>query len=188
MRRYACLPRSHVEQEGFTLTSVQDEHIERIRQWRNAQMHALRQSKPIEPEEQNAYYARAIWPSMASAQPDNILLSYLHGPELLGYGGLVHISWEHRRAEVSFLLNPELTHDDDRYAAWFVRFLSLLNEVAFLDLRLHKLHTEAYSHRVHHVRCIERAGFEFEGRLREHILLDGKYIDSVLHARINPHE
>ena len=45
---------------------------------------------------------RHIWPDMPSLQPKNLLLAYMEDDNLIGYGGLVHIAWEHLRAEVSF--------------------------------------------------------------------------------------
>ena len=63
-------------QEGdYELESVQPEHIEKIRQWRNEQMDVLRQSKPISKEQQIQYYEKHIWSELKSSQPKNILLS-----------------------------------------------------------------------------------------------------------------
>ena len=41
-------------------------------------------------------------------QPYQILFSFLKNNEFIGYGGLVHINWEEKKAEISFLLNTKI--------------------------------------------------------------------------------
>jgi RimJ/RimL family protein N-acetyltransferase len=181
-RRYVCLPEEAVTQGGYSLITVQDEHIEAIRQWRNAQIDVLRQATPISPEQQVAYYAQHIWPALLVPQPANILLAFLHGSRLIGYGGLVHLAWEHRRGEVSFLLDTALAADTTRYAALFEIYLGLLKQLAFDKLRLHRLCTETYAFRDGTIAVLEHSGFLLEGRLRDHVRVDGQWVDALMHG------
>jgi RimJ/RimL family protein N-acetyltransferase len=184
MNTYACLKRQHFEHQGYALLPVQPEHIEPIRLWRNAQMDVLRQSAPITAEQQLAYFDRHIWPTQALAQPANLLLALLHEGRLIGYGGLVHIAWEHRRAEVSFLLDAARIHSEAQYAADFSAFLSLLATVAFDDLGFRRLFTETYAMRLHHIAVLQANQFDLEGVLRQHVLIDGRPVDSLMHGRL----
>lgn len=187
MNTYACLPRQHVEHHGHALLPVQPAHIEPIRQWRNAQMDVLRQSAPISADQQQDYFARHIWPTQSLAQPANLLLGLLHEGRLIGYGGLVHIAWQHRRAELSFLLDPQLSRNEARYAADFSAFIGLVAELAFDDLRFRRLFTETYAMRRHHIAVLEANRFQAEGVLRQHVLIDGAAVDSLLHGRLSPY-
>jgi len=179
---YKCMPRPALRRDALGIRAVAPEDIEAIRQWRNAQMDVLRQSAPISPEQQAAYYAAHIWPSMTLDRPQNILLTFLEGARAIGYGGLVHIAWEHRRAEVSFLLDPAFTTPPGTYARYFSVFLDLLRELAFDDLGLHRLFTETYALRTHHISVLEANGFRPEGVLKHHVMIEGRPVDSLIHG------
>ncbi|MGI5883003.1 MAG: GNAT family N-acetyltransferase [Dethiobacteria bacterium] len=161
---------------------VQPNHIEFIRQWRNAQIGVLRQSEPITKEQQIEYFDNHIWPDMNKKYPENILLSILEGNTLIGYGGLVHIAWVHRRAEVSFLLKPEYTVDQDVYSRYFTVFLQLIRELAFQELGFQRLHTETYASRSNTISTLENTGFVREGLMRKHVIKNGKTEDSLIHG------
>ena len=188
MKAYLCMPRSEVGENAIRLTAVQPEQIEVIRQWRNAQMDVLRQSKAISPAEQEAYFAGTIWPDMEVLHPRQLLVSILEAGQLVGYGGLVHISWVDLRAEVSFLLDPQFISDDDRYRFLFTEYLRAIKLLAFRDLGFHRLFTETYAIRDLHVSILERSGFRLEGRLRNHVRVNERAVDSLLHGCLNDDE
>lgn len=179
---YACLPRPLITLGDYAVRSVQPQDIEDIRLWRNAQMDVLRQQAPLTPEDQRDYYAQHVWPVMSQAEPANILVTLLHNGQRIGYGGLVHLAWPHRRAEVSFLVSPDLASDPLPYSQAFDAFFRLMKILAFDDLQLHRLTGETYAFRTAHIALLEAAGFALEGRLRGHVRLNGEYIDSLLHA------
>lgn len=170
---------------SYAIRTIQPSDIEHIRQWRNAQMDVLRQKKEISRAEQIAYYEKQIWPSLDDANPQNVLLACLFNDQLIGYGGLVHVDWENQRAEVSFLLDPARTRDPKGYGYDFLAFLSLIKTLAFDDLKLQRLYTETYATRRHHISILEAADFSLEGVLRRHVVLDGRPVDSLIHACLN---
>jgi hypothetical protein len=182
MKRYLCMPRSRLERGGYAIEAVQTNQIEAIRCWRNAQIDVLRQTAPISPEQQIAYYAREIWPAMEQPQPSNVLVSYFWDGNHIGYGGLVHIAWPHLRAEVSFLLDPVRAADLEEADIDFFNFLGLMKEMAFGDLRLHRLCAETYGIRPRHIAVLGACGFRQEGVLREHVYIHGKPVDSFIHG------
>lgn len=179
---YACLPHPRVEQGGFWVETVQPGHIQAIRAWRNAQLDILRQAAPITPEQQEAYFASQIWPALGAPRPANILLSFHEGEQLIGYGGLVHIAWEHLRAEVSFLLDPQAATPAEAYARRFTAFLGLMKKLAFDQLSFERLFTETYALRTDHIAVLEAVGFRREGVLRRHVRINGRSVDSLMHG------
>lgn len=181
---YRCLSQPHYCEGGFQLRPVQPQDIESIRQWRNAQTSVLRQSDKITPEGQRQYYATHIWPTMASPQPPQILFSYLRDDKLIGYGGLVHIGWHARKAEVSVLFDLTPRSEED-YRHHLSTYLTLLKRAAFDDLNFHRLWTEAYDIRPLHISVFEENGFVFEGRLQDHEYIDGRYVDTLFHGCLN---
>ena len=73
--------------------------------WRNEQMYHLRQSKPLTEADQDRYFDEVVSQLFDQEQPEQILFSFLEGEKCIGYGGLVHINWGDRNAEVSFIMD-----------------------------------------------------------------------------------
>lgn len=188
MRLYRCLNVERFDKGHYSIIPIQDEHIENIRLWRNAQMDVLRQSSIISPFQQQTYFETKIWPAMCNLQPSNILMAYLKNDELVGYGGLVHIAWEHLRAEVSFLANPNRANHSSIYTCDQINFLSLMKMLAFDQLGFHRLFTETYHTRHQHIENLEAAGFIREGIMHAHVRIDGYAVDSIIHGCLRTYE
>ena len=186
---YRCLPRQLVQDGDRRLSTIQPEDFQAIRLWRNAQLAILRQRAPISGPEQTAYVERVILPAYGQAQPEQILFAYRLRGTLIGYGGLVHIDWPARRAEVSFLLDPARSADPLVHAADLRAFLAVLRHFAFGDLGLNRLWTEIWAVRPHHVAALEAAGLRLEGRLRQHAWSEGTLVDALIHGMLaaDPH-
>jgi len=180
--KYKCLPEAITDEHGYELLPVQPADIESIRRWRNAQMSVLRQHQEILPDEQVEYFTRTIWPLMDNDSPDTILLSLLSKGTMIGYGGLVHIAWGDRRAEISFLVDPARACHQDTYHRDFTAYLSLIQRIAFSHLALNRLFTETYAFRSEHIKTLESCGLQLEGRLREHVLIKNRPTDSLIHG------
>jgi RimJ/RimL family protein N-acetyltransferase len=181
---YKCLKSSTYQSEDFRLEPIQSNNIESIRIWRNSQMDVLRQNKIITTNSQVDYFNHKVWPEMDRSNPDNILFSFFHQNTLVGYGGLVHISWQDLRSEISFLLNP-IYLKEDIYKIYFSKYLTLIKMVAFEDLEFNRLFTETYNIRDLHISILESNGFVKEGVLREHLIINGMKIDSIFHGILN---
>lgn len=182
---YVVIENKIITDGTICLRAVDLKDIEMIRIWRNAQMGILRQKQKITRNMQRQYFETEVWPEKNNSQPRQVLLAIDRLGILIGYGGLVHISWLDRRAEVSFLLNPLIANDEKLYSQIFVSCLEFLKKIAFNQLKIHKIWTETYNIRSYHIAALEAAGFEREGVLRDHNWIDGQPVDSVFHASIN---
>lgn len=170
-------------QHGYRYVSLRPEDIEALRRWRNEQIEILRQKRAIAPDEQERWYHHVVVPTHASPEPEFLLVSILDpGDRLVGYGGLTHIDWEHRRAEVSFLVAPERARNHRLYARDMAAFLKFLRRWAFEELDLHRLFSETYAFRRLHMELLEEAGFVLEGRLRDHVRGPDGFVDSLIHG------
>jgi RimJ/RimL family protein N-acetyltransferase/predicted ATP-grasp superfamily ATP-dependent carboligase len=179
---YIVLGKNHFTDGFLVLRAVEKRDIEFIRVWRNAQMDILRQHQLISKSDQERYFLMHVWPEKESVNPGQILLAIELEGNLIGYGGFVHINWDSGRAEVSFLLNPDIEKDTEAVHDYFYRFLNLLKEIAFKKLGLIRLSTETYEHRKLHIHILESVGFRLEGRLRKQARVRGRYVDSLLHG------
>jgi len=181
---YSCLPFTTLQAGKYGLRTIDWEDRIPIRNWRNSQIDVLRQSHSLSEVEQYDYFKTIVLPQLGDVEPKQILFGFLHNGTLIGYGGLVHISWLHDRGEVSFLLDPTRANGES-YVVDFKAFLGLIVEVAFVHLGFHRITTETIVERTEHLAILEASKFVLEGRLVGHRKTDSGYADSVLHARIS---
>ncbi|MDO7847269.1 GNAT family N-acetyltransferase [Hymenobacter sp. M29] len=182
---YRPLPPAEYRWQNYHLVPIRYEDREPIRAWRNAQLEVLRQAAPLTAEQQDTYFQRVVLPLFDQEKPGQLLFSLLHRGELVAYGGLVYLSWQDKRAEVSFLVEPARAADAATYRQDFLAHLRLLGQVAFEGLKFNRLFTETYDIRPAHVAILEESGFRLEGRLRQHIqLAPGTFADSLMHGQL----
>jgi RimJ/RimL family protein N-acetyltransferase len=143
----------------------------------------LRQQKLLSVDDQEKYFSTVVAGLFEQEQPGQVLFSYLENDTCIGYGGLVHINWADRYAEISFIMNTAL--EKDFFELHWTTYLSLIEGPAFKDLGLHKIFTYAFDLRPHLYTAVEKAGFKEEARLKEHCLFDDKFIDVVIHSKFN---
>ena len=156
---YHILKSEPYTHKDYTVVSLRPQDIFAVMDWRNSQIDVLRQDKPLTPESQKNYFENTIRPTYSEDQPDLILLSILEKGELIGYGGLVHINWQARRAELSFLTETQRTEDLTTYEQDFSAFLVILKHIAFSELGFQRLSTETFNIRPHVITILADNGF-----------------------------
>lgn len=181
-RQYRCLKQHTYQTGSYSIVPLRDEDKYLIMQWRNEQIYHLRQQQPLTKEDQERYFHTEVAGLFEQEQPDQVLFSYLENGICIGYGGLVHINWKDRYAEISFVISTEL--EKGFFKLHWVTYLSLIEQVAFSGMGLHKIFTYAFDLRPRLYEAVEAAGYIQEARLKEHCLFDGKYIDVVIHSKI----
>jgi [ribosomal protein S5]-alanine N-acetyltransferase len=63
--------------------------------------------------------------------------------------------------------------------------VTAVTDFCFENFPLRRISAEVFSNNPASSRVLEKAGFNFEGRLKDHVLKDGKLLDSLLYARTN---
>lgn len=183
---YKCLKKNEFEDvASYQIVAIREEDIENIRLWRNAQMDVLRQNGTLTSEAQQKYFQEHVWPTFHQERPSQILFSFLFHHQCIGYGGLTYLNWENLRSEISFLVDPLRAADATMYSQDFTHFLTLLCQVAFDHLHLHRLFAETYAFRASTIAVLEQLGFKKEGLLREHVNKNGQWIDSILYGLLS---
>jgi len=171
-----------LQNKDYELKPIQFEDMEMIRIARNEQIDVLRQTHEISKEEQSSYFHDVITPNLTNPNPEMVLFSLYKKNLWIGYGGLVHIDWKNKHAEVSFLVDSKRAVDKKIYEEDFTNFLNLLSNTAFKKLNLHHLFTETYNFRDEHISILEKFGFKQEGVLRDHLLIKNNFHDSIIHG------
>ncbi len=167
----------------FSIVPLRSEDRYRIMRWRNEQMYHLRQNKLLTEKDQDKYFDEVIAKEFGQENPAQLLFSFLKHDECIGYGGLVHINYVERNAEISFIMDTSL--ETEFFEENWLAYLALIERTAFSDIKLHKIFTYAYDLRERLYGVLLKAGFYEEARLKEHGCLDGKFIDVVIHAKLN---
>ncbi len=186
MRSYKCLSIQTVEKSKYKIVPIRDEDKYSIMQWRNEQLYHLRQAKPLTIQDQDLYFEHTVAKLFEQNQPNQILFSYIENDVCIGYGGLVHINWIDKNAEISFIMDTAL--EKDFFEFHWLTYLFLIEKIAFENLNLHKLFTYAFDLRPHLYQAIEKAGFNKEATLKEHCFWKNKFIDVIIHSKTKKYE
>lgn len=182
MNSYKVLNKQIFTEGDYSLVPIRLEDRMDIMKWRNEQIYHLRQAKPLIKEDQDAYFEHVVAKLFDQEQPSQLLFSFLEDGVCIGYGGLVHINWIDKNAEISFIMDTSL--EVDRFQQIWRSYLKLIEELAFQNLSLHKIYTYAFDLRPHLYHALASSGFLKEAKLKEHAIFDGKAIDVVIHSKI----
>ena len=183
MSTYEALNRQKFQVGAYSIVPIRFEDKNAIMKWRNEQIYHLRQTKLLTEKDQELYFEKVVSALFQQEKPNQILFSLLKDGQSIGYGGLVHINWIDLHAEVSFIMDTSLEKIQFEHL-WTV-FLYLLEQVTFNELKFHKLNTYAFDLRPQLYPVLEKNLFIEEARLKEHCYFNGKFIDVLLHGKIN---
>ncbi len=184
MSTYKVLQQQEYHAGEYSLVPIRHEDRYRIMQWRNEQIYHLRQTEPLTREQQDAYFDNVVAKLFDQVKPDQILFSFLKDGECIGYGGLVHINWVDRNAEISFIMATDL--EASHFATIWSIYLRLIEKAAFSHLQLHKLYVYAFDVRPHLYTVLQQNGYFLDARLKEHCFFQSRYLDVVIHSKLNP--
>lgn len=180
---YKVLNQQVFSDGDYSIVPIRHEDRFDILKWRNEQIFHLRQAQPLTEENQNNYFSNVISKLFEQSQPNQLLFSFLKENTCIGYGGLVHINWIDKNAEISFIMNTEL--EEEFFHKYWSIYLQLIELVAFQEIRLHKIFTYAFDLRPHLYKVVESQEFIKEATLKEHCFFDGAYKDVIIHSKIN---
>jgi len=181
---YKCLNKQIFANGKYALVPIRFEDRYDIMKWRNEQIYHLRQAKPLTQEDQDTYFENVVAKLFDQEKPNQILFSFLEDGVCIGYGGLVHINWIDKNAEVSFVMNTQL--EENQFIELWVEYLMILKQISFKILDFRKIYTYAFDLRPTLYKALAISGFKEEGRLINHINFNQTYIDVLIYSLINP--
>ena len=157
--------------------------IIKVMNWRNSQIKYLRQTKIITKKEQVKYYNQVVLKGHLNNKPKQILFSILKDNDCIGYGGLVHIDWENKNSEISFLLKPELYSNENKYLGYFDDFLVIIEKIS-RQIELHKIYTFGYDIGKYRFEPLKKRHFVLEVKLKDHVFIEKKNRDVLIYSKI----
>lgn len=101
---------------------------------------------------------------------------------LIGGIGLVTLEGDPPfKAEIGYWLAKPF-----RGQGWMTEIVSTFTEFCFNQLQIVRVFGRVYIHNPSSMKVLEKAGFDKEGVHRKEYIKDGRFLDSVLYAKINP--
>lgn len=183
MKRYKILKKQVFQRSNYSLIPIRLGDRWSIMKWRNEQIYHLRQSKPLTRKDQDDYFKNVVSKLFDYDYPPQILFSFLKNEDCIGYGGLVHINWINKNAEISFIMDTNI--ENESFNEVWSNYLSLIEEVAFNEIKLHKIHTYAFDLRPHLYKVLEENGYYKEATLKEHCFIQEGFKNVIIHSKIN---
>ena len=180
-REYKILSKNSFSYKEYRLIPIREEDKYVIMKWRNEQIFHLRQKTPLQIEEQDEYFKSTITSLFDQLKPNQILFSFLKSDKIIGYGGLVHIKWNKKEAEISFLIDTEL-QDENFEKLWSI-YLNLIEEVSFSCLELNKIYTYSFDVRPKLYELLEKQSYIFECQIKKAIKKEGKWLNALMHSK-----
>ena len=181
--KYNCLNQNEFKALDHKIVPIRYEDRLDIMRWRNEQMYHLRQVKPLTEIAQENYFRRTVSNLFDLEKPNQILFSYLKNDKCIGYGGLVHINWIDKNAEISFIMNPDLEEEYFHFH-WSI-YLKMIESLAFEELGFHKLYVYAFDLRPHLYEVLLSSGYFRDATLKQHSYFNGKFLDVIIHSKLN---
>ena len=157
MNFYKCLKTQEFVSREYKIVPIRLIDRFEIMKWRNEQMYHLRQKQLLSVDDQENYFSNVVSKLFVEDQPNQILFSFLENGKCIGYGGLVHINWIEKIAEISFIMDTKL--EKENFENIWLIFLDLIEQVAFIDLKFMKIYTYAFDLRTNLFKVLEEFGF-----------------------------
>lgn len=184
MRNYKCLSKAEFFHENYKVVPIRDEDKYLIMDWRNEQIVNLRQKLPLTKEQQDLYFATVVADLFTQEQPEQLLFSFLKDEIFIGYGGLVHIDWENKNSEISFLIKTDQSVNEKIWADYFSVYIEIIKSIAKYELNLKKIYTytyniESYSFKY---KTLSKINFKEEAYLEQHVVIDDCFHDVLIHS------
>ena len=181
--KYQCLRVQEFKKNEFSLVPIRFKDRYKIMQWRNDQLYHLRQNKKLTKKDQDNYFLNVIKRQFDEKNPNQILFSFLKKDICIGYGGLVHINWIDKNAEISFIINSDL--EKFFFEFYWGVYLNLVEKVSFKILNLNKIYIYAFDVRPYLYSILENNGFNFEAKLKNHVKFEKQFRDVIIHSKFN---
>jgi len=179
---YKCLSQNKFSNGEYKIIPIRFEDRIDIMKWRNEQIYHLRQDKPLTEKIQEKYFTQIVLKLFQEKKPNQLLFSFLKNEKLIGYGGLVHINWIDKNAEVSFIMNTQL--EKENFKSHWITFLSLIEQIGLEKLKMHKLYIYAFDLRPHLYDVLESANYFKDAVLNQHCYFNKQYLDVVIYSKL----
>jgi ribosomal-protein-alanine N-acetyltransferase len=122
--------------------------------------------------------AHAFLKSVVNSEPITLFCIEVNGDAVGGVGIRTGVDVHRQTAELGYWLGQEFWGRGIMTEA-----VAAFTDFCFEKFQLRRIYAEPFANNPASARVLEKAGFAFEGRLKNNVLKDGKLLDSLLYAR-----
>jgi len=122
--------------------------------------------------------AHTFLKSVVNSEPITLFCVEANGAAAGGIGILLRADVHRQTAELGYWLGQEFWGRGIMTEA-----VAAFSDFCFQEFQLRRIHAEPFANNLASARVLEKAGFAFEGRLKNNVIKDGKLLDSLLYAR-----
>jgi [ribosomal protein S5]-alanine N-acetyltransferase len=105
---------------------------------------------------------------------------HANSSRLIGSVSISFTNAQHRRGQLGFVF-----HRDDWSQGYATEAAELLLRFSFDHLQLRRISATCHPDNRASARVLEKAGLQYEGRMRSHLFVRGAWRDSLLYAAVN---
>ena len=122
--------------------------------------------------------ANTFLKSVINSEPVTLFCVEANGAAVGGIGIRIGTDVHRRTAELGYWLGEEFWGGGIMTEA-----VGAFTDFCFQNFSLRRIYAEPFANNPASARVLEKAGFTFEGRLKNNVLKGGKLLDSLLYAR-----
>lgn len=130
---------------------------------------------PLSQAQEDGWFERMLTRPLEE-QPLGIEVCTPEGWRLVGNCSFFDLDWRNRCCEIGIFIG-----DKDYWSRGYgTQVMRLTLKYGFNTLNLNRVYLRVYESNPRGIKCYEKAGFRHEGRLRQAIFQDGRYIDLLM--------
>ena len=130
---------------------------------------------PLSQAQEDGWFERTLTRPLEE-QPLGIEVRTPEGWRLVGNCSFFDLDWRNRCCEIGIFIG-----DKEFWGRGYgTQVMRLMLNYGFNTLNLNRIYLRVYESNPRGIRCYEKAGFRHEGRLRQAIFQDGRYIDLLM--------
>ena len=172
-----------ISDDNIALRPVERSDLEQLRQWRNDPeiRQRTREWKALTSQDQERWFERITGPHrtdhmfVVTRSTHGLLAGVIEIERVIGVIGLCGWNMHDRHAEISFYMGDKT----QRGKGYMKNALAMLIDWGFQQ-GLHRIWAEVYDFNIPSVKLLEKLGFAAEGRQREHVFREGRFVDSLI--------
>jgi len=109
-------------------------------------------------------------------------IEYIKEHKFIGSAGLHNLDESNRNAELGYVVSHKYKN-----RGFATEASSEILRFGFENLKLHRLYARVFPGNKPSARVLEKLGFVKEGTMKQSVYMNNRYHDTILYARINPH-
>jgi RimJ/RimL family protein N-acetyltransferase len=122
--------------------------------------------------------AHTFLKSVINSEPTTLFCIEVNGAAVGGIGIRIGVDVHRQTAELGYWLGQEFWGRGIMTEA-----VAAFTDFCFEEFQLRRIHAEPFANNPASARVLEKAGFAFEGRIKNNVLKNGELLDSLLYAR-----